>query len=201
MEDAAQQGRARRALVARHTKREPDAPDPAVLERQIRCYDLRLRGYTHAQIAAAVSIHRDTVAIDIGMESQRRQKERESLREDQVEVQAQRFENVLARVNARQAKLDALATAETQRPGGGNWRREMALRHLIVADERHIVTANDKLAEVLGLKAPVKVEVEHTGGRAAALLDAFAAASAEQRATLYAVAHTARERLRNVTPP
>lgn len=188
--------------------RRPDPYDPAVLERQVRAYDLRVAGYPNHVIANMLETDRHTVARDLQMETIRRREINQDQREDLIDLSLERYQREIRRLNTSATRSEAQAEkliAEAHlRTKADHAERVDLLRIAAInrqnasADSRSIIAAQVRIDMLKGLLAPLKIELEDTLAISVQVaLDVFASMTLEERAALRA---KKKEMLKNVTP-
>jgi len=190
--------------------RVPNPPDPMILARQIRHYELHVDGASVAAVARNTGHNRDTVALDIEMEGQRRFAERRFNAGRSTEIAIERYEGVITRSRIRIGQMTAKAQGillDPNDPAKGyrrGYEPDLDAQKTCVFEERNIIQAQKRIDELQGLR-PVKAP-EGQGSAENGPLDALAvigiltALPVEDRIAALRAARERREAMKNVTP-
>lgn len=143
---------------AKHSGRDeirtPNLTDPALLERQRRCYDLRVQSMSIVNIASVMGMERHTVARDIQVESVRRREEAEPDWETTTSLQSDAYQERIFKltqhVNMLRKKGDEVTLDATK----------LSYYHAATAVDRTITGLMVAREKLLGLRAPVRVSLE-----------------------------------------
>jgi hypothetical protein len=98
--------------------------DSALVERQSKCFDLSIQGFTNTSIGRLVAIDRGTVARDVRAEADRRAKEYAHDRNSSVARSVAFYERVISDSVLRMQEFrTVIATSK-------HWHEQIAYRHL-----------------------------------------------------------------------
>ena len=144
--------------------RPPRVPHPesvGLLERQQRCFTLHINGYSNVRIATALQINRETVALDIQMEGQRRAQERRLRVNPLVDMEKSIavYQGVIARCYERIEEARRRAAGEYDEEGNVVRAPEPRGTRGCFMEDATIVKAQRAVDEITGLCAAYRTLV------------------------------------------